>query len=177
MSEAIDRERVVQALSNSTRVVFSTMLNMEMRAEAAYPQASKPGPADGVVALVGLTGKWMGTGSLCCSAWFAREMSGYLLKSEFASVDQDVLDAVGEVTSMVIGNFKVAVEDYMGPLGLSIPMVIFGHNFTSRSMSSGDWIVVPFFYGASKLEVKVCLSLQDDKQIERQRMHAQHLTI
>src|SRR5260370_17010201 len=151
MSEVIDQERIVQSLKTSTQEVFSTMLNMKMRVETAYPQASKPGPADGVVALVGLTGKWVGTGSICCSAWFAREMSGYLLKSEFASVDQDVLDAVGEVTSMVIGNFKVAVEDYLGPLGLSIPMVIFGPHFPSRTLTSRPFLLVPSFFCPSNL--------------------------
>jgi len=52
-------------------------------------------------------------------------------------------------------------------MALTIAMVIFGHNFTARSMSAGNWIVVPFFYGESKLEVKVCLAPQEDKQVPR----------
>jgi len=35
--------------------------------------------------------------------------------SEFASVDQGVLDAIGEVTNMIIGNFKNSLESEIGP--------------------------------------------------------------
>lgn len=71
---------------------------------------------------------------------------------------------MGEVTNMVIGNFKLAVEDYLGPMGMSIPMVIYGRNFTARSLDTANWIVVPFKCEAGEMEVKVCLSIPTHPQ-------------
>ena len=71
------------------------------------------------MALPGLAGRWVGTGSLCCTAELARQISGKLLMAEFASVDQEVLDAVVEVTNMIVGNVKNALENEIGPAALA----------------------------------------------------------
>ena len=70
---------------------------------------------------MGLAGSWTGAGAIACTAEFCK-ISAKLLMSEYSSVNEEVLDAVGEVTNMVIGNFKNSSEDLPGPLGLSIPM-------------------------------------------------------
>jgi chemotaxis protein CheX len=167
MPEELDQARIVAAIQSATSEVFSTMLAMETTAKEAYHHAGKPEPTNGVVALIGLTGKWMGTGSICCTAELAREISGHLLMAEFASVDQEVLDAIGEVTNMIVGSFKNALEDYLGPMGLSIPVVIFGHNFMASSIHTVDWVVVPFACGSGQMEVKVCLAPQPRQQYNR----------
>jgi chemotaxis protein CheX len=43
--------------------------------------------------------------------------------TEASSVDEDVLDAVAEITNMIIGSVKTDLEGELGPLGLSIPTV------------------------------------------------------
>ena len=159
MSEELDQAKLVTLLHNATAEVFSTMLSTELTAQEAFRQSSKPEPADGVVTLIGLAGKWVGTGSICCAPDMARTLSGKLLMSEFAAVDQEVLDAMGELTNMIIGSFKNSMEEITGPLGLSIPVVIYGHNFTASSAHAADWVVVPFQCSEGKLEVRVCLSL------------------
>ena len=74
----------------------------------------------------------------------AQRISGALLMQEYSAVDEDVLDAIGEVTNMVLGNVKTALEEELGPMGLSIPTVIYGRNFTTRSVGKSQWTVVPF---------------------------------
>ncbi len=64
--------------------------------------------------MIGMAGKWIGTGSLCCSGALARRLSTQLLKMEFDEVSEEVLDAFAEVTNMVIGNFKNAAEGCSG---------------------------------------------------------------
>ena len=68
------------------------------------------------------------------------------------------MDAVAEVTNMIIGNVKTTLETELGPLALSIPTVVFGRNFTARSASSEEWVVVPFDVEGSRLDVKLCLT-------------------
>ncbi len=134
------------------------MLGVELTSLDPYRQPCRPEPANGVIGLIGLTGKWTGTGSIACTGDLARRISGQFLMAEFAAVDQEVLDAMGEITNMIIGNFKNDLEEEAGPLGMSIPMVVFGHNFMAGTTHTVDWVVVPFACEGERLEVKACLS-------------------
>ncbi|HLM99506.1 MAG TPA: chemotaxis protein CheX [Bryobacteraceae bacterium] len=167
MPQELDQGKVVAAIRQATGDVFSTMLGVELTSLDAYRQPCRPEAADGVIGLVGLTGRWTGTGSIACTGELARKISGQFLMSEFASVDQEVLDAMGEITNMIIGNFKNALEEETGPLGMSIPMVVFGHNFTAGITHSADWVVAPFACDGGRLEVKACLFPQPEKQSHR----------
>ena len=97
-----------------------------------------------MVSLIGLAGSWVGTGSLACSANCAAKIASALLMTPYTAIDEDVLDAVAEVTNMIIGNVKTALESRLGAMGLSTPTVIYGSNFQTRSSGSQEWTVVPF---------------------------------
>jgi len=167
MPQELDQGKIVAAIQHATGDVFSTMLSMEVTSLEPYRQPCKPEPANGVIGLIGLTGRWMGTGSIACTGELARKISGQLLMAEYASVDQEVLDAMGEITNMIIGNFKNAMEDEAGQLGMSIPMVVFGHNFMAGTSQSVDWVVVPFTCGGERLEVKAYLAPKPEHPARR----------
>jgi len=167
MPQELDQAKVVAAIRHATGDVFSTMLGVELTSLDAYRQPCRPQPADGVIGMIGLTGRWTGTGSIACAGELACKISGRFLMAEFPSVDQEVLDAMGEITNMIIGNFKNALEEDAGALGMSIPMVVFGHNFTAGTTQSADWVVVPFACDGGRLEVKACLSPQPEKPSRR----------
>lgn len=138
--------------------VFSTMLGIELEAGSEREEQSGPNVADGVLGFIGLAGPWAGAGAISCSATLACKLSNALLMEESTFVNEEVLDAMGEVTNMIIGNFKTMAEEQTGPLGLAIPTVIYGRNFTSRGGSRHLWVVVPFQCGSETLEVRVCLA-------------------
>ena len=77
---------------------------------------------------------------------------------EYTSVNEEVLDAVAEVTNMIMGNVKTSLEEDLGAMGLSIPTVVYGRNFSSRTVGKQEWSVVPFKVGTEDLEVQVCLA-------------------
>ena len=157
MSETLDQGKIVEAVRAATTEVFNTMLGMEIQAGQPYVETNAPGPSDGVASLVGLAGAWTGTGSIYCSAAFACRLCSQFLMTEFRSVDEEVLDAVAELSNMIIGNFKNLIEPELGPLMLSIPTVVFGRNFTTRNLGKHEWTVVPFHCGADRLDVQICL--------------------
>lgn len=157
MANHIDQELIVNYVCQATREVFTTMLGLEVAAGAATLEKTSLGASDGVMSLIGLAGTWTGGGSILCSPEFACRISSRLFMTEYAEVDHEVLDAVAEVTNMIIGNFKSLLEADLGPLGLSIPSVIYGRNFTARS-AGGAWTVIPFTCGPDKIEVRVCLT-------------------
>jgi CheY-specific phosphatase CheX len=48
-----------------------------------------------------------------------------------------VLDAFAELIDMIIGNVKTALEEHLGPMGMSVPTVVHGKNFTTRTVAGG----------------------------------------
>jgi chemotaxis protein CheX len=158
MANGISNEELVQAIRRATEEVFSTMLGLEAVPQEFYIERTAPGPAEGVVSLIGLAGAWVGTGSISCSANFALTISSHLLMTEYQAVNEEVLDAVAEVTNMIIGNVKTVIEEKLGGLGLSIPTVIYGRNFTTRSVGNGEWVVAPFLCQGERMAVQLCLA-------------------
>lgn len=151
-------EKLIELMRRATRDVFGTMLGIELTDEDAYVQESAPGPSEGVMALVGLAGQWAGSGTFSCSATSARQIAGQLLMQPYEAIDDEVLDAIGEVTNMVLGNVKTFLEEELGPMGLSIPTVIYGRNFTTRSVAKSKWSVAPFQCLGESVEVHLCLA-------------------
>ena len=99
----------------------------------------------------------MGAGRISCSAALACRLSGALLMSEYSAVNEDVLDAMAELTNMIIGNVKSTLEEELGSMGLSIPTVIFGRNYQARSFGVKEWTVVPFHCQTDQFEVRFAL--------------------
>jgi chemotaxis protein CheX len=144
-------------IRRATHEVFDTMLGLELVDRPASIGQTAPEPIDGVVAIIGLAGKWVGTGTFSATAEGARTIASRMLMQEYAAVDDEVLDAIGEVTNMIVGNVKTGLEEEYGAMGLSIPTVIYGRNFTTRSVGRNEWVLVPFGCLETNVEVHLCL--------------------
>lgn len=155
-------DKLVTLIRTSTRDVFTTMLGLELTDGEPFIKEEAPAPTDGVLALIGLAGRWAGSGTFSCTAPTAIRLASQLLMQSYDAIDEEVLDAVGEITNMVIGNVKTALEEELGPMGLSIPTVIYGRNFTTRSIGHSKWTVVPFHLEAEIIEVHLCLAPSKD---------------
>lgn len=151
---ALQPGEVAGMIVTATSAVFGTMLNLPLQAQGPHQEPVHPATYDGVVALIGVAGLWTGTGRISCSAEFSCAMAGALLMSSYESVDEEVMDAVAEVSNMVVGNVKTLLEERVGPLGLSLPAVIYGRSYKTRSAGVMEWTVVPFLCGAETLEVR-----------------------
>jgi chemotaxis protein CheX len=131
------------------------MMDLRVEIGTAYVEAASPSTAEGVMAFVGLAGPWVGSGVISCRSEIACRLSSLLLMAESSEVNEDVLDAVGEIANMVFGNFKTSAEMTVGPLGLSVPTVIYGKHFVSRSLGKSDWIVIPFEFRDGAFEIRI----------------------
>lgn len=159
----------IDFIRSATHEVFSTMLAQEVTSGEPYIDKSAAGPGSGVVALVGLAGSWVGAGSLSCTASMACKISSWFLMEDHSTVNEDVLDAVAEITNMIIGNVKTSLEERVGFLGLSVPMVVFGRNFETRNVGANDWVAVPFHCGGEDLRVQLCLAPNRDAHSKHTR--------
>jgi chemotaxis protein CheX len=163
----MQRQGIIDAVHSATTEVFSTMLGMEVAPAATHMDQASPSVNDGVMAFVGVAGPWMGSGIISCSAAFACQLCATFLMTEATAVNEEVLDAVGELANMVIGNFKTAAEAVVGPLNLSVPTVIYGRNFTSKSLGNNDWIVMPFQCGEESFEIRIWFAPAAESSVTR----------
>ena len=148
---------IAAAIEAATLEVFSVMLGLEVHSgEARMGQIAQD--HSGVVAILGLTGEWAGTGQVSCDTELACQIAGKLLMAEYETVDDDVLDAMAEVANMVVGNVKNALEDTLGRISLSTPSVIFGGSFETRVTAASDSVVVPFESGGKRMTVQIVIA-------------------
>ncbi len=175
--QPLSQEELVQAIRGATDEVFTTMLNLSVAPGETFVEKEEAVPSSGVVSLIGLAGSWVGTGSLACSAACAAKIASALLMAPCTAIDEDVLDAVAEVTNMIIGNVKTALESRLGAMGLSTPTVIYGSNFQTRSSGSHEWTVVPFALDQDRMCVQVCIAPNADngKKTTRTAFAVPHL--
>jgi chemotaxis protein CheX len=163
----ITHDDMVNMVRQAAAEVFTTMLAMDPEPGDAYMNSTASVKSNGVVSLVGLAGGWVGTGSISCTPQCACHLAGQLMMSEYDAINDEVLDAMAEVTNMIIGNVKTLLEERLGPLGLSIPTVIYGRNFSSRTVGQQDWTIVPFMAGGETIEIQLCLA--PNKDVSRPR--------
>ena len=148
----------MQCIRQSAANVFTTMLGAELGEGEISLEAAAPEPNDGVVSFIGLAGSWAGTGSVTCSPALACRICSLMLMTDSTYVNEEVLDAVAELTNMIIGSVKTELEQHLGPLGLSIPTVVYGRNFRTKSAGSSEWIVARWMWEGEPLHVKLCLA-------------------
>jgi len=173
--QELPSERLIVAVRASMEQVFLTMLGVTTEPGTAHVGTGGLETFNGVMALVGIAGAWTGTGRMLVSPQMACILAGHLLASTFDGVDEEVLDAIAEIANMVVGNVKTMLEEDLGPLCLSVPTVIFGKNYMTRSGKIQDWLVVPFQYMGETIELRFCLMPAPANAHAGFRMEAFHL--
>ena len=161
---AITPQEIARAIEACTHEVFATMLGLEIGVEEARDDAHAVASRAGLISLIGLAGAWSGTGSVSCSETLACDLASHLLMTDFESLSEEVVDAMAEITNMIIGNVKTHLEEKVGPMGLSTPTVIYGHDFHARSARAYNWIVVRFRCGDERLFIQMCLAPARDPE-------------
>jgi chemotaxis protein CheX len=153
----MDDAKITEMVCAATREVFQTMLNLDVEPGDSFTETGNSESYDGLVALVGIAGKWTGMGSIYCSSELAMRVASLMFMTEMTSVNLEVLDAMSELANMIVGNVKSMLETDLGALGLSIPTVIYGRNYQALSGGARQRLVIPFQCEAMRLDVKICL--------------------
>ncbi len=127
----------IRALDNT----FQTMVGCAV--ERGELQLSGLGcPSYEVSGVIGLSGKAIGTVVLSLSREVALKAASAMLMTESTELNDDVIDAVGELANMVAGAAKAELEKL--DLSISLPTVITGSGHEVRFPSNATPICVPF---------------------------------
>jgi len=95
-----------------------------------------------VSGIIGLSGVIVGTVVLTMSESLALKSASVMLMDDYTEMNDDVFDAVGELTNVIAGNAKAQLEEYK--LALSLPNVIYGKDAELRFPERCRPISIPF---------------------------------
>lgn len=127
---SFDRQTWSPLLELSSREVFEIMLGTKIHPYEAEADAT----AGAFTALVGLAGSLCGVLSIRCDDQSARIMASKMLGMTPEEVDNDSFDALGEIANMIAGNFKGKLSGVGNHCMLSVPTIIVGSDYQSRSL-------------------------------------------
>ena len=148
-------EVMVTQLIAVTRDVFATMLDKTV--EFGEPSYTGPQPTANVVATVGFAGTLSGYVSLCLSYDAALEIAQALLGSEADQAPAHVRDAAGEMANMIAGSVRTAMAERGETVGISMPIVTVGTDFSTAALRDVSQAVCPFKVGQQNMFVYLVL--------------------
>jgi flagellar motor switch protein FliN len=144
-------------ISASVVETFATMLTLEIQ-----PVDVEPPPGSGVARMVGtlnFAGNVSGIFNVQTTIDFGRLMASGLLGMEPEEVDpaSDIRDLLAEITNIVGGNLKSALNDAGHACVLSTPSITYGSDFTIKSLSMDRFARFAFQHADHVLIVEVGL--------------------
>jgi chemotaxis protein CheX len=161
-------ERVLRVVQESTCQVFATMLGITVTpGNLSVVEGRVTVPTAGLVAMVGMAGAVSGNGCLCMSKAFACHAASRFLMAEYDDVNDEVLDAVAELANMIVGGLKTTLEEQVGLMGLSVPTIVYGEKYVTRSPSLGERMSVTFHCEDGIVEdftVTICLITENQNR-------------
>ena len=138
-----DDFKLDQEIVAATKDVFSTMVMMEL--EDGPPLIGKGGEIQSnISSMLGLGGGVRGVLAIHCPADVAKGITGAFLGMDIEELNDDVKDAIGELTNMVAGNLKVFFANFDIDVKLAIPTTVIGESYHTSGLFGATRIVVPF---------------------------------
>jgi len=143
-----------QHVIDATQEIFETMIMVE--AKAGKP-LDKPVTSfeKGMTSMVGFAGFRQGMLAIHTPENVALDITTLFLGLEVDKIDEDVIDALGELANMVAGSIKPLIAKDGVDVELSLPSVIHGSEYSMTTLADSETIVVPFSLNAGDFLVEL----------------------
>ncbi len=129
----------------ATTTVFKTMLNIDLSMNKPILRNTRISTGD-VTGIMGLVGDEKGT--ICLSFTKAGALFIYkaLMGEDHDTIDNDVVDAIGELTNITSGQARKEFEKNNINLKAAIPTVIVGKDIEFHFISALPIVSLPFHF-------------------------------
>ena len=135
---------IVEALIGVCKNVFYELFGAAINDSRPY-LVDSGAIADGdISAIIGLTGDTCGAIVISMKKELVLKVTGIWTGSEHKDFDDDVIDAIGELGTIIAGNVKEYLEEDLH-LIISLPTIVQGQNHTIRWPGiHGQFVRIPF---------------------------------
>jgi chemotaxis protein CheX len=127
----------------ATTHVLDTLAHIETQPGKPFIKKDKIARGD-VTGVIGLTGKMRGTISVSFSEPCILSIVSGMFGEEMKEMNEEIRDAVGEISNMISGQARRALEDGGLSLQAAIPTVIMGKNHSLSHITTYPVIAIPF---------------------------------
>ena len=149
---------IVNAFLESTASVFNMMLGIDVT-PGEVQSCNQMMMRHEVSGVIGLSGGLSGDVIVSFNEKVARLATGAMLGTDPQELDNEVVDAVGELTNMIAGAAKGKLEQYN--MALALPTVIIGKGHRIGFKTGVSSISMPFDSDWGEVNVQVGLVAAD----------------
>ena len=118
-------EKYIQPFVDVCKTVFKEFVGAELVEERPYFADTGAVLEWDISAVIGLTGEARGAVVISMKKDLATKLTGMLTGAEHKTVDDDVVDAIGEIVNIIAGNVKKDLEEAFR-LVISLPTIVQG---------------------------------------------------
>lgn len=149
------KAELINPFLEATISVLKTMAGLQPTPGKPYIKRGATATGD-ISGIVGITGET--EGSICIT--FSREcillVISQMLGENIYEINDQVKDAVGELTNMISGDSRRRLEEIGHHFQGAIPSVITGRGHEIRHVTKGPILSIPFKTHAGPFTVEVC---------------------
>ncbi len=148
--------KLINPFINATLNVLQTMAFIKCQAGKPYLKEDSVAKGD-VSGVIGFTGESNGTVSVTFDELCILKVVSNMFGEEMKELNDEVSDAVGEITNMISGQARQELEKMGRLFHGAIPSVITGKNHKIESTAKGPKIAIPFTTDAGTFTIIVCI--------------------
>ena len=133
--------------------LFNTMLDLPFSLEKPFIK-KEPFPEYEVAGIIGISGGLTGCVVINMRESLALQLASELLDEDMTELDEDAIDAIGEIANMIAGNAKTDFPEEN--CSISVPSVVIGKHKTTYPHDI-EVISIPCKAGDGKLVIDVAI--------------------
>jgi chemotaxis protein CheX len=137
-------DELLKQLTRDVEEVFCTMVGREDLLHLPLHVAPETHFKDCITAMVGFAGVYNGLVSLHAPKKLALAFTSGMLGMEVGDLNDDVRDALGEITNMIAGSFKQHISRGGADIKLSTPSIVSGVDYFVNAGNSLDTLTLRF---------------------------------
>lgn len=155
--------KFINPFLDGTIHVLKTMTMTEPVAGKPYLKKDNQAKGD-VSGIIGFTGSARGSLAISFSKSSILKIVSNMLGENYTEINNEVRDAVGEITNMISGVARKNLESQGFIVQAAIPTIISGENHAILHVLGGPSMIIPFSTKAGPFYVDVCLNMQGQEK-------------
>ena len=148
--------KIVKPFLHAVENVITTMAMIEVKSGKPYIKRDSVACGD-VSGIIGMSGDRNGTISVTFSESAITAIVSNMLGESITEMNQDVKDAVGELTNMISGQARRGLAEIGLTMNGGIPTVITGKDHSISHISKDPLLAIPFETAHGNFTVEVSL--------------------
>ncbi len=145
---------LLKNITEATTEIFETMIMLDITVGDPLEENVSSFKCS-VSGVIGLAGTCKGMLAVHAPDDVAKAITSSFLGMEVEEVNDDVTDAIGELSNMLAGNIKMVLDEAGKDVTLSIPSCIYGEEYSMDCVADAEWVVMPFTIDAGTFLVEL----------------------